>query len=103
MSILPSVHGSMAAPLTGVCHAAGALADAALPNQAPALLRTAGAPKAAAATRLRCALAGDPVARWALFSSLSALLGTAGQGAYAAANAALGTIAEQQQTAGNSP
>lgn len=89
-----------AAPLAGVCHAAGVLADAALPKQAPALLLAAVAPKISAMVRLAGALAGAPVARWALFSSLSALLGTAGQGAYAAANMALGAAAEQQQAAG---
>ena len=89
-----------AAPLAGVCHAAGVLADAALPKQAPALLRAAAAPKVGAMDRLAGALAGAPVGRWALFSSLSALLGTVGQGAYAAANMALGAAAEQQQAAG---
>jgi len=86
--------------LAGVVHAAGVLADAALPGQAPAALRAAGAPKAGAAARLAAALAGGALAAWAHYSSLSALLGTAGQGAYATANAALGALAEQQQGAG---
>jgi len=89
--------------LAGIVHAAGVLADAALPGQAPAALRAAGAPKAGAAARLAAALAGGALAAWAHCSSLSALLGTAGQGAYAAANAALGALAEQQQGAGAHP
>ena len=99
-SALSQALRAAAAPLAGVCHAAGVLADAVLPEQAPALLRAAAAPKAGAMDRLARALAGAPVGGWALFSSLSALLGTAGQGAYAAANAALGAAAERQQAAG---
>ena len=68
--------------------------------QTAASLRAAIAPKLVAAQTLRAACAGDPVHRWALFSSLTALLGTAGQANYAAANAQLDAWAAAQQHAG---
>jgi acyl transferase domain-containing protein/NAD(P)-dependent dehydrogenase (short-subunit alcohol dehydrogenase family)/aryl carrier-like protein len=82
-------------PLGGIVHAAGVLADAALAGQdADALVRVAR-PKVRGAVALveaaRDALAGD--AWMALFSSASAVMGSAGQVPYAAANAALDGLA----------
>ena len=70
-------------------HAGGVLADAALANVTPAQLRSAAAPKAEAYRALRAATAAAPVAADAAFSSAAGLLGSAGQAAYAAANAGL--------------
>lgn len=66
-------------------------------------LRATVAPKLTAAQALGAACAGEPIARWALFSSLSALLGTPGQANYAAANAQLNAWADAQQHTGALP
>ena len=66
-------------------------------------MRAAAAPKLVAAQRLAHASSGEPVQACTLYSSLSALLGTAGQANYAAANAQLNTWAELQQSSGDTP
>ena len=68
--------------------------------QSAASLRAVTAPKLLAAQRLGAACAAEPVGCWALFSSLSALLGTPGQANYAAANAQLNALADAQGQAG---
>ena len=68
--------------------------------QSAASLRAVMAPKLLAAQRLAAASAAEPVGCWALFSSLSALLGTPGQANYAAANAQLNVLAHAQEQAG---
>ena len=68
--------------------------------QGPTSLRAVIAPKLLAAQRLAAACAAEPVGCWALFSSLSALLGTPGQANYAAANAQLDAYAGAQNHAG---
>ena len=71
-------------------HAAGGvLADGLLPSVRPTALRSVAAPKRAALAALGATLAPAPLATLALYSSLSSVLGTPGQAAYAAANAAL--------------
>ena len=69
-------------------------------SQTAAGMRAAVAPKLVAAQALSDACSGQPIMHWALFSSLTALLGTAGQGNYAAANAQLNAWADMQQHAG---
>lgn len=64
-------------------------------------VRAATTPKLVAAQKLAAASAAEPVESWAHFSSLSALLGTAGQANYAAANAQLNTWADVQQNSGD--
>ena len=68
--------------------------------QTAAGLRAAVAPKLVAAQAMSSACSGHPITQWALFSSLTALLGSAGQGNYAAANAQLNAWADAQQHAG---
>ena len=88
-------------PLAAVLHAAGVLADAALPNQTAAGARAAAAPKASALGALRRRLlAAAPVAQSLLFSSVASLLGSAGQANYAAANAALDAAAAELSACG---
>ena len=75
----------------GVVHAAGVLEDGVLGNQDLARLRRALGAKADGAWRLHAA--GLELDFLVLFSSSAALLGSAGQGPYAAANAALDALA----------
>ena len=82
-------------------HAAGGvLADGLLPSVRPAALRSVAAPKRAALAALGATLASSPLATLALYSSLSGVLGTPGQAAYAAANAALDAVTSAGASAG---
>ena len=74
--------------------------DRPLSAQRPHSVRAVWAPKVDGAARLQACTAASPVASVIHFSSLSSLLGTAGQGNYAAANAALDEAAAAQQAAG---
>ena len=73
-------------PLRGVLHAAGVVEDATLANITDELLARDWAPKAHGAWHLHRASAEQPLDWFCLFSSGAALLGSPGQGAYAAAN-----------------
>jgi len=81
---------AVAAPSApGAClHAAGVLRDAMLPSQSAAAARQVAAPKAGAAVSLAAARCGpaEGLRAEVLFSSVAALLGSAGQANYAAAN-----------------
>jgi acyl carrier protein len=74
--------------------------DRPLSAQRPRSVRAVWAPKVDGAASLQACTAASPVASVIHFSSLSSLLGTAGQGNYAAANAALDEAAAAQQAAG---
>ena len=74
--------------------------DRPLSAQRPHSVRAVWAPKVDGAARLQACTAASPAANIIHFSSLSSLLGTAGQGNYAAANAALDEAAAAQQAAG---
>jgi polyketide synthase 5 len=73
-------------PLRGVLHAAGVIEDATLPNITDDLLERDWAPKVYGAWNLHCATADEPLDWFCAFSSAAALVGSPGQGAYAAAN-----------------
>ena len=73
-------------PLRGVLHAAGVVEDATLANITDELLARDWAPKAFGAWHLHRATATAPLDWFCSFSSGAALLGSPGQGAYAAAN-----------------
>ena len=89
-----------ASSLSGVWHAAGVLADAVLPNQDAVGFARVFAPKAYGACRLHTAGAMLPKHTFALFSSVAALFGGAGQANYAAANACLDALATSRRTHG---
>ena len=86
--------------LEGVWHAAGVLADGLLARQDARALRVVYAPKAHGAGLLHAALGATALRSCALFSSVAALLGGAGQANYAAANACLDALATWRRTHG---
>jgi polyketide synthase 5 len=73
-------------PLRGVLHAAAVVEDATLTNITDALIDRNWAPKVHGAWHLHRATADQPLDWFCSFSSAAALLGSPGQGAYAAAN-----------------
>jgi polyketide synthase 5 len=77
-------------PLRGVLHAAAVVEDATLPNITGDIVERDWAPKVYGAWNLHCALeeaeAGQQLDWFCSFSSAAALVGSPGQGAYAAAN-----------------
>ncbi|WP_346009780.1 type I polyketide synthase [Streptomyces sp. SID1328] len=89
-------------PLRGVVHCAMVLDDAALNTIRDDQLERVWAPKVTGAWNLHRATAGVPLDWFVVYSSMSSLLGNAGQGAYAAANAWLDAFA-QWRTSNGSP
>ncbi len=84
--------------VTSVFHAGGVLDDGVVESLTPERLDTVMRAKADAARHLD-ALAGD-VDAFVLFSSFAGTLGVAGQGNYAAANAALDALARDRRARG---
>ncbi|OBH58725.1 type I polyketide synthase [Mycobacterium sp. E2479] len=72
--------------LRGVVHAAAVTEDAALTDTTDELIERSWAPKVYGAWHLHHATAGQPLDWFCSFSSAAALVGSPGQGAYAAAN-----------------
>ena len=91
-----------AAPMRGVVHAAGVLADGMLEKQTEEKLRKVWGPKVDGARHVHDAVVelGCELDHLVLFSSVASLLGSAGQGNYAAANAALDGLAVQWRREG---
>ena len=87
-------------PVRGVLHAAGVVENAALANITDELLARDWAPKVYGAWNLHQATAGQPVDWFCSFSSAAALLGTPGQGAYAAANSWLDAFTHWRRARG---
>lgn len=86
--------------LRGVIHAAGVLQDGLLAQQTWEQFQTVLAPKVAGAWNLHRATEGMPLAFFVLFSSVASLLGSPGQGNYAAANGFLDALAHWRQAQG---
>jgi acyl transferase domain-containing protein/acyl carrier protein len=87
-------------PLRGVLHAAGVVEDATLANITDELLARDWAPKAYGAWHLHEATASQPLDWFCSFSSGAALLGSPGQGAYAAANSWLDAFTHWRRAQG---
>ena len=78
-------------------HAGGVVRDAMLSQQTAGSLREVLAAKVAGARQLQGKLLAARPSQAVLFSSIAGLLGSGGQGSYAAANSALDTEAASQQ------
>lgn len=87
-------------PLRGIVHAAGVLDDALLLNLDGARLHRVMAPKARGAWLLHAHTQRMSLDFFALFSSVSSLVGTPGQGSYVAANAYLDALAHHRRAMG---
>ncbi|WP_433335403.1 type I polyketide synthase [Spirillospora sp. CA-294931] len=88
-------------PLTAVVHAAGTLHDEArLPELTLAEFAETGRAKIAGAANLDALLGDRALEAFVLFSSSSAVWGSPGQAAYAAANAYLDALAHRRRTRG---
>jgi phthiocerol/phenolphthiocerol synthesis type-I polyketide synthase C len=86
--------------LRGVVHAAGVLDDATIATLTAAQLERVLAPKVDGARHLDAATAGDALDLFVMFSSAAALVGNAGQAAYAAGNAFLDSLAVARRREG---
>ncbi|HET7695304.1 MAG TPA: SDR family NAD(P)-dependent oxidoreductase [Vicinamibacterales bacterium] len=88
------------APLRGVVHSAGVLADAVVAEQSAEKFDAVFAPKVLGALHLHELTADTPLDFFALFSSTAAVLGSPGQVNYSAANAALDALALRRAAEG---
>ena len=73
-------------PVRGALHLAAVVEDATLSNMTDELIERDWAPKVYGAWNLHTATVGQPLDWFCSFSSAAALVGSPGQGAYAAAN-----------------
>ncbi|MFE7130823.1 type I polyketide synthase [Streptomyces sp. NPDC057638] len=89
-----------ARPLTGVVHAAGVVDDGLVTSLSPERIDGVLAAKADAALHLHELTRPLGITSFVMFSSLAAVFGGGGQGAYAAANAFLDALASRRRAEG---
>nr|WP_082981488.1 type I polyketide synthase [Mycolicibacterium mucogenicum] len=87
-------------PLRGVLHGAAVVEDATLPNITDELIERDWAPKVYGAWHLHEATAGAELDWFSSFSSAAAMVGSPGQGAYAAANSWLDAFTQWRRSQG---
>jgi polyketide synthase 5 len=87
-------------PVRGVLHAAAVVDDATLTNITDELIERDWAPKVYGAWNLHTATADQPLDWYCSFSSAAALVGSPGQGAYAAANSWLDAFTHWRRAQG---
>ncbi|QSQ15451.1 type I polyketide synthase [Myxococcus landrumensis] len=87
-------------PLRGIVHAAGLLDDHTALELSDEHFRKVAAPKVQGAWNLHVRTLGEPLDFFVLYSSAAVLLGSPGQGNYAAANAFMDALAEQRRALG---
>ena len=89
-----------AGELGAVIHTAGVLDDSTIEGLTPERLDRVLAPKLHGAELLDELTRGHALSHFIVFSSISGLVGTAGQGNYAAANTALDAVIQRRRAAG---
>ncbi|HTN89657.1 MAG TPA: beta-ketoacyl reductase, partial [Sorangium sp.] len=87
-------------PLRGIFHAAGVLDDGVLSQLDERRMRAVLSPKVDGAFHLHAQTLGRPLDLFVMFSSAASVLGSPGQGNYAAANAFLDALAHHRRAAG---
>ncbi len=87
-------------PIGGVYHTAAVLDDGLIDDLGADALQRVLAPKIDGARNLDAATRGQPLDHFVLYSSVSALFGNPGQGAYCAANGYLEGLARRRRAAG---